>query len=84
MKLNGKRITIPSMRLSQDDVITIREGSSKKPLFDNLDERLKTFTPPAWIKLDFDKREAKIQGMPSHEGADSLFDINAILEFYSR
>ena len=34
--------------------------------------------------LGFDKKEAKIQGMPSHVGADSLFDINAILEFYSR
>jgi small subunit ribosomal protein S4 len=82
--LNGKRITIPSMRLKVGDILTIRSGSSTKPLFASLDERLKAYTQPSWVKFDFEKKEAVIQGVPKYAGGDSLFNINAILEFYSR
>ncbi len=82
--VNGKRITIPSMQLSLEDTISIRPGSSTKPLFASLEERLKAYTQPAWIAFDHEKREAKIQGTPRYEAKDSLFDINSILEFYSR
>ncbi len=84
MYVNGKRITIPSMRLSVGDTISIRPASSAKPLFATLDERLKTYTAPAWIKFDFDKKVAEIQGMPKYDKGNSMFDMNAILEFYSR
>jgi len=82
--VNGKRITIPSMRLKIGDIISIRDASKGKPLFASLDERLKTYTTPSWLSFDFDKKEATIQGMPKYQKADSLFDMNAILEFYSR
>jgi small subunit ribosomal protein S4 len=84
MTVNGKRITIPSMKLSMNDILGIRPGSVSKPLFASLDERLKTYTAPAWIAFNFDKKEAKIQGEPKYSAGDSMFDINAILEFYSR
>lgn len=84
MTVNGKRITIPSYKLSLKDVLAIRSASITKPLFASLEERLKAYTHPAWIKFDFDKKSAEIQGMPKYEGGDSLFNINAILEFYSR
>lgn len=82
--VNGKRITIPSMRLKIGDVVSIRESSKNKPLFATLDERLKTYTTPSWLAFDFEKKEATIQGMPKYQKTDSLFDMNAILEFYSR
>jgi small subunit ribosomal protein S4 len=82
--VNGKRITIPSMKLGVDDVVSIRPGSTAKPLFASLEERLKTYTQPAWIQFDNEKKEAKVSGLPKYQGGDSLFDINAILEFYSR
>lgn len=84
MMVNGKRITIPSYRLSLNDVMTIRSGSSAKPLFAGLEERLSSLKQPAWIKFDSTKKEAQIVGEPKYEPADSMFDINAILEFYSR
>ena len=84
MLVNGKRITIPSYKLSEGDVLSIREGSAGKPLFQNLDERLKARTVPAWIKFDFDKKTATVQGMPKYEQSENLFDLNAVLEFYSR
>ena len=84
--LNGKRVTIPSIQVRVGDAIGVREGSSKKPLFLNLSERAKNTTPPAWIKVDAEKRQATITGVPNFETekAGLMFDLSAVIEFYSR
>ncbi len=82
--VNGKRITIPSFRLSTGDVLGIRTASMPKPLFAGLDERLKQHNHPAWLAFDHEKKTATVQGVPVYQPSESLFDLNAILEFYSR
>lgn len=85
LTVNGKRVTIPSYQVTKGDVIGIREGSAKKPLFINVDEKLKNQTPPAWLKVDLNKKQASVEGLPSvSDKADMLFDLNAVIEFYSR
>lgn len=82
--VNGKRVTIPSYRLFVGDRISIRPESLNKPLFQNLNEMMKAVSPPSWIKIDFDKKVAEIQGVPKVENSDLLFDLSSVLEFYSR
>jgi|ERR1035437_326571 small subunit ribosomal protein S4 len=82
--VNGKRITIPSYRLSEGDVLSQRVASAGKPLFASLEERLKGKSHPAWLRFDKEKNMATVIAMPKYEPADSLFDMNAVLEFYSR
>ncbi len=82
--VNGKRVTIPSRRLNMGDKISVRLGSAEKALFKNLDERLKNITVPAWLKFDAGKREAEISGMPTFNSTDQNFNLNSVIEFYSR
>lgn len=82
--VNGKRVNIPSYKVSIDDKVSIREGSLKKPVFANINEKLKNVSVPSWIKFNFDKKEGVIQGVPKAQGSDLLFDLNAVLEFYTR
>ncbi|MEI6843370.1 MAG: 30S ribosomal protein S4 [bacterium] len=82
--VNGKRVNIPSMKMYIGDKISIREASKSKPLFATLDEKISNATIPAWIKLDGAKKEAEIVGVPQFVQTDSLFDLNAVVEFYSR
>lgn len=84
LTVNNVIITIPSYQVKVGDVIRIREGSKKKGLFMQLDERLKTVKLPAWLKLDFDKKELTIDGMPTASQNELLFSVGAVLEFYSR
>lgn len=84
LTVNGKIVTIPSYQVSVGDVIGIREGSKKKPLFATLDERLKTLKLPAWLKLNFDKKEVTVEGIPHAAPSELLFNPGAVLEFYSR
>jgi small subunit ribosomal protein S4 len=82
--VNGTIVTIPSYQVKVGDVISIREGSKKKGLFAPLDERLKAVKTPAWIKLNFDKKEITIDGIPSAPQTELLFNVGTVLEFFSR
>ena len=82
--VNGKRVRTPSMRLSVGDKIEIRSGSKDKTLFGNWDERIKTITIPSWIKIDPSKKTAEIVGSPLWVQTENMFDLNSVIEFYSR
>ena len=84
LTVNGTIITIPSYHVKIGDVIAIREGSKKKALFSTLDERLKTIKTPPWLKLNFDKKEVMVDGIPQVAHTELLFSPGAVLEFYSR
>lgn len=82
--VNGRIVRVPSFSVQVGDVIGIREGSKVKPLFVGLDERLKTVVVPAWLKLNFDKKEVTIDGVPKVEPTELLFNVATVLEFYTR
>lgn len=82
--VNGKKVTIPSYRVSKGDVLRVREGSAKKVLFATLDEKLKAATVPSWIKLDLDKKEAVIQGAAARTAGESLINYSAVIQYYKR
>lgn len=84
LMVNGKRITIPSYRLSQGDTLSIRSISKEKPLYRELAERLKATKIQPWLKVDGNTGTATIEGNPKYDQAESMFDLNAVLEFYSR
>ena len=82
--VNGKRVNTPSRRVSLGDKIEIASSSKNKPLFVNLEEKIKDVTPPAWLSFDSTKREATVSGMPVLTKAENMFDLNTVVEFYSR
>jgi len=49
-----------------------------------LDEKLKNTNAPSWIKFDPAKKMAEIQNKPQYLKNENMFDLNAVIEFYSR
>ncbi len=84
LTVNGTIVTIPSYQVKVGDIIGIREGSKKKALFTALDEKLKTVKTPSWLKLNLDKKEIVIDGLPHADQSELLFNVGTVLEFYSR
>jgi small subunit ribosomal protein S4 len=82
--VNGKKVTIPSFQVSVGDKVSIREGSKGKALFAKLDDELKASKSPAWLSVNPGTREIKVEGEPTAESTDLLFDVRAVLEFYTR
>lgn len=84
LAVNGRRVTNPSLNVRIGDKISINKRSEAKPLFSNLDDRLKDITIPSWIKLDHAKKVAEIVAKPAYVKTENLFDLNTVIEYYSR
>ncbi len=84
ISINGRRVNTPSRRMKVGEKIEISARSLQKPLFANIDERLKAVTVPSWLKFDAVKKTAEIQGMPVLVKTENMFDLNTVIEFYSR
>ncbi len=82
--VNGKVVNIPSYQVRIGDIMSIREGSKKKVIFAKLDEEFKNIKWPAWLSVDAEKKEIKVEGEPNTDMGELLFDVRSVLEFYTR
>lgn len=79
--VNNVRTTIPSYRLQEGDVVSVREGSLTTKLFEGKD--LSTLQLPLWIQYDEKKKVWSIIGKPAIDQTVQL-NFNVVIEFYSR
>ena len=84
IKVNGKKITIPSLKVNINDLIEVREGSKQSNLFISLAENYEAASLPSWLSLDVKKLQGTAKGMPSYNPAETLFDPEQVFEYYSR
>ncbi|MBY0309847.1 30S ribosomal protein S4 [Patescibacteria group bacterium] len=84
IKVNGKRFTIPSHEVKVGDAIEIREGSKQSALFVTLGETYEATGVPAWVSFDAKKLTGEVKGVPQSEVTERLFDVEQVLEYYSR
>ncbi len=82
--VNDKKVNLSSFQVKPKDVIKIKKSSLGLALFKDLQTKLKTYKPPAWLSFDKDKFEAKIIALPTREDANIPADIQMIIEYYSR
>lgn len=82
--IGGQRITVPSYTVKEGDEIVVREGSKEKGMFADLTEMVKNTAAIDWIKADVKNMSIKIVGAPTLDTTELQFDIQAVLEFYSR
>ena|SRR3989338_4560204 len=82
--VNGRRVTIPSFRVRTKDVIGIRPQSMQKHIFADMDERLKKYESPSWVRFDQTKHEGALIAPPAMEEAGMDINLQTVMEFYSR
>jgi small subunit ribosomal protein S4 len=83
--VNGKKMNIPSYRVSVNDIVEIRQMSRDNGAFRDLDATYETHSVPGWISVDQKMRQGKIISKPEPDGAgESTIDLKAVVEFYSR
>lgn len=82
--VNGRIINIPSYFARTGDKIEINPASKDSNIFNDMQNRLKKYEPPAWMALDKDKPGGEIKRKATKEDVVMLPDISLIIEFYSR
>ena len=83
IRVNGKKVDIPSFLVSAGDVITIREKSAESEHFKAMREGTGKVVP-AWLTIDAAELKATVAAMPKREDIDMSIQENLIVELYSR
>ena len=82
--VNGQRVDIPSYRVKEGDVITLREKSRSSAKFKDTIEQTASRTTPRWLEVNKDQYSAKVVRMPSIEDIDYEVAPHLIVELYSK
>ena len=84
IKVNKKKVDIPSYLVKEGDVISVVDKeAAKKRVADNL-EMLKDRDLPQWLSLDAKAQTATVVRMPTKEDAALPIEENLIVELYSK
>lgn len=84
--INGVRVTTPSYKMKIGDVIAVRNGNQKSPLYAGLAERNAEGSRaiPAWVEVDIKTLVAKVVAEPQYAQLEGGLDYATVFEFYSR
>lgn len=82
--INEKKVNIPSVKLRQGDVIKIKSNKNDIKIFQDLKEKLKNKEIPGWLNLDINQLTAKVLQEPDATIMKPNFNIQMIVEYYSR
>lgn len=82
--VNGRRTDVPSMLISPNDIIEVRDGSRKRKYFRELREIAETKNVPTWIDRDLNNLSGKVLRLPERSEIDGNLNEQLIVEYYSR
>lgn len=80
VRVNGKKVTIPSYNVQVSDVVSLSDKMQKNVHVLSLDEEEKPVLP--FLKKD--KTQGKLVRMPKRDDLEVLFNTQQIIEYYSR
>jgi small subunit ribosomal protein S4 len=83
-EVNGQRAKTPSMLLSANDVISVRERSRKLAYFRDVRKALENVTTPEWLTLDDANLQGTVMSLPTREQLDIPVKEQLVVEYYSR
>jgi small subunit ribosomal protein S4 len=84
MKVNGRKVNIPSYALKVNDVIEVKDTSVSRQL-GTRNMELSTNRPvPEWLSLNKDAFRGVVMRVPSRQEIQPIANEMAVVEFYSR
>ena len=82
--VNGKAIDVPSFRVSQYDIINVREKSQKMNWFEEAQDNLVDAVVPAWLQVVPENLRILVHQLPERAQIDIPLQEQLIVEFYSK
>lgn len=82
--VNNLRVDIPSFLIKANETISLRKKSLSQKFFQDKINKLEKYTPPAWLSLDKKNLSAKVVSLPKKEDLAQGFQIQLVVEYYSK
>lgn len=82
--VNGKRVDIPSYRVSAGDVIAVCEKSRTSEKFKDVAEQTQGRVVPLWLDVNKEAFSATVSRLPGSQDIDYEVEAHLIVELYSK
>jgi small subunit ribosomal protein S4 len=84
VQVNGKKVDIPSYRVSESDIVEVAPKSRELTPFIVARAEAGERTPPAWLEVIPDKMRVLVHTLPVRAQIDTLVQEQLIVEYYSK
>jgi len=84
IRVNERRVDVPSYHVKAGDIISWRERSKESTYYKTLVEDLQRRPLPKWLTLDTQAVTGAVIGMPEPSDMDLKIEERMIVEFYAR
>jgi len=84
VRVNGKKVTIPSYALKVNDVIEVKDTAVSKQLVAKTLEASTSRTVPDWLTVDKTALRGTVMRVPTRDEIQPVANEQAVVEFYSR
>ena len=84
VKVNGKKVNIPSYALKVNDVIEVKDTNVSKQMATRSLESSTSRVVPDWLSLDKNAIKGTVMRIPTRDEIQPIANEQAVVEFYSR
>lgn len=84
IQVNGRKVNIPSFRVSVNDVITLKEKSRTVGAINESLEAVVRRGVPSWLELDKDNYKGTVKALPGRQEITMPIQEQLIVELYSK
>ncbi len=84
IKLNDRRVNIPSCLVRAGDTISVKEASRKNAIIEENIAKIEHRGMPSWVEMDVNTLSGKILNLPVREDIELPVQEQLIVELYSK
>ena len=84
VKVNGRKVNVPSFALKVNDVIEVKDGNVSRQMATRSLESSTSRVVPDWLQLDKNAFKGTIMRIPTRDEIQPIANEQAVVEFYSR
>src|SRR4051812_7654395 len=84
IRVNGKKVNIPSYGLKVNDIIDVKEGNVSRQLATKNLESATSRVVPDWMMLNKEAFKGTVMRIPTRDEIQPIANEQAVVEFYSR
>jgi len=84
VKVNGRKVNIPSYALKVNDVIEMKDTNASKQMATRSLESSTSRVVPDWLSLDKNAMKGTVMRIPTRDEIQPIANEQAVVEFYSR
>jgi small subunit ribosomal protein S4 len=84
VRVNGRKVNVPSYALKVNDAVEVKESNVSRQLATRSLELSTSRTVPDWLSLSRDAFKGTVVRVPSRDEIQPIANEQAVVEFYSR